>query len=248
MLPRSRCVPLTILGVVVSLALLGAAATALSRAVQSSPRSSGLLLLIGTALLIGGLLGAAAMHAARRMSLFAEPKRRRPQQRTTITGAAVPRILPPERRALPSGSPIGAGLTARAAAPSRAPAGDASMTLLLAAGGKRGSTGPMALEPGADVDRCEVAVARRRNRAWFYARRPESDAPIVASPEFALRRRHPLALTPEAVAALEALTEGLKRLGWSFTGQESAWFGRQFVRPKESDRAPGGAAATRRPG
>jgi hypothetical protein len=97
--------------------------------------------------------------------------------------------------------------------------------------------------PGGDADRCEVAVARWRNRAWFCALRPESDRPIVTSPEFPLRRRDPLTLTPAAVAAIEALTVGLERLGWRFAGQGPAWFMRHFVGPEEPASTPEAPAA-----
>lgn len=107
---------------------------------------------------------------------------------------------------------------------------------------RMGAPAPMRLTPTRSepdaLDSCEVVLARWRNRAWFCALRPGSDRPVVASPEFPLRRRDPLTLTPAAIAALEALTVGLERLGWRFAGQGPAWFMRRFVGPGQRDGTP----------
>jgi hypothetical protein len=77
--------------------------------------------------------------------------------------------------------------------------------------------------------------------ARFYARSPESQAVLATSRPFALRARDPLQPTPEAVAALDALTEALEALGWRQTGEGRTWFGREFVRSAPVAHAQQGA-------
>lgn len=66
--------------------------------------------------------------------------------------------------------------------------------------------------------------------ARFYARSADSEAVLATSRPFALRAREQLEPTPEALSALEALTEALESLGWAPAGQGTTWFGRRFVR------------------
>jgi hypothetical protein len=89
----------------------------------------------------------------------------------------------------------------------------------------------MGAGPATAIVRCQVRWWRGYVRSRFYAVVTDGDGAettVAQSPDFPWRRGTPPTETPDAVAALEALAEVLRRSGWSAAGRGDAWYALRF--------------------
>ena len=95
----------------------------------------------------------------------------------------------------------------------------------------RPAVAAMGAGPAAAIVRCQVRWWRGYVRSRFYAVVTDGDGAgttVGQSPDFPWRRGTPPTETPDAVAALEALAEVLRRSGWSAAGRGDAWYALRF--------------------
>jgi len=172
-----------------------------------------------TSLVVASIGGALVLFAAATVAVSSGrlPERRRPVARSVTISQAPPPVDSAPEPPAPPAPPVSAESHAQ------------SEALVV----EEAPPSPVEREaPAAAAARtCELRWWRGYVKSRFYAVAIEADgsrATIAQSPDFSWRHGSPPTEIPEAVAALEAVVEAVRRAGWTAAGRGDAWYELRF--------------------